>query len=289
MSHTRGAPLAGAPARHADDGPTSWGGGRVASHRTRQILAGLVDHAVDGHAVDGRSVDGHAVDGRSVDGHAVDGLPHRLVAWCSRSLPVSGTGLVLMSHDQPAGTVAASDGVATGLEELQFTLGEGPCVESSSTGRSVLVPDLALEDGQRWPAFARGALELGARAVFALPLRVGEIRLGVLDLYRDTPGLLVDGDLAEALAFADAATALLLHLQAQAATSATGDQASPVELQDGRAEVHQATGMVSVQSGLPLAASLVVLRSRAYSLGRPVVDVARDVLVGTLDFTRADP
>jgi hypothetical protein len=38
------------------------------------------------------------------------GLPHRLVTACGRALPVSGVGMVLMSHDGPAGTVAVTDG-----------------------------------------------------------------------------------------------------------------------------------------------------------------------------------
>ena len=74
------------------------------------------------------------------------------------------------------------------MEELQFTLGEGPCVESSGTGRPVLQPDLARTGPARWPGFSAAALEAGIGAVFALPLRVGAIRLGVLDLYRDAVG-----------------------------------------------------------------------------------------------------
>ncbi|MEJ5914738.1 GAF and ANTAR domain-containing protein [Pseudokineococcus sp. 1T1Z-3] len=238
----------------------------MTSHRTRQILATLLD-------------------GDPQPG----GLPHELAAWSSRSLPVSGAGIVVMVAHQPASTVAATDSVAMGLEDLQFVLGEGPCVESSVSGRSVLVPDLLRVDADRWPAYANGALDLGARALFALPLRVGAIRLGVMDLYRESPGPLLDGDLAEALAFADAATALLLHLQAQAEASTSGDPASPFELHDGRAEIHQATGVIAVQTGLSLAVALVVLRSRAYALDRPVLQVAREVLAGTLNVSRGEP
>ncbi len=232
------------------------------SYRSRQILHRLLDEEVTSPTP-------------SAD---------RLVAWCARSLPVTGAAVLLMARGQPAGTVAASDEVATGLEELQFTLGEGPCVESSATGRAVLVPDLAEAGRRRWPTFAGRAMALGACAVFALPLRVGEIRLGVLDLYRDAPGPLVDGDLAEALAFADAATALLLHLQDQATAGvAPGDAPTALGLEHGRAVVHQATGVLAVQTGLGLQSALVLLRARAHTLGVPVADVARGVVDGTLD------
>src|SRR4051794_24310110 len=141
--------------------------------------------------------------------------PDSLVRLCAQSLPVSGVGLALMTDDGPAGTVAASDGGALELEELQFTLGQGPCVDASRTGRPVLVPDLASTSSRSWPQFGAGANAAGLRAVFAFPLQVGGIRLGVLDLYRDTAGELSGEQLAGALLFADAATELLLDLQAQ--------------------------------------------------------------------------
>src|SRR3954465_14973352 len=131
-------------------------------------------------------------------------LPKSLVRLCARSLPVSGVGLALMTDDGPAGTVAASDGGALELEELQFTLGQGPCVDASRTGRPVLVPDLAGTSPPMWPQFGAAAETAGLRAVFALPLQVGGIRLGVLDLYRDTAGELSPEELSDALTFADA-------------------------------------------------------------------------------------
>jgi GAF domain len=214
-----------------------------------------------------------------VDSHdGTSSLPACLAAACVRSLPVSGAGLALMTDDGPAGTLAATDGAAKQLEELQFALGEGPCVDASRTGRPVLQPDLARTAPLRWPGFCSGALESGVRAVFAFPLRVGAIRLGVLDLYRDEAGPLTTAELAEALSFADAATLLLLH--AQAGTAAPG--AFPVL--DDRAEVHQATGVVSVQAAVGLAEALVLLRARAFADHRALGDLARDVLSGTVDF-----
>ena len=151
-----------------------------------------------------------AVWAASPDGSA---LPAGLVHGCARALPVTGVGLALMTDGGPAGTVAATDGPALELEDLQYTLGEGPCVDASRTGRPVLQPDLAATAPRRWPAFAGGAWRPGVAAVFAFPLRVGAIRVGVLDLYRATPGTLTPGQLREALSFADAATLLLLYLQ----------------------------------------------------------------------------
>jgi len=52
----------------------------------------------------------------------------------------------------------------------------------------VTEPDLADPVTRRWPAFTPSAVEAGVRAVFGFPMRVGSVRLGALNLYRDVPG-----------------------------------------------------------------------------------------------------
>ena len=211
------------------------------------------------------------------------GMPGDLVRACARSLPVSGVGLALMTAKGPAGTVAATDGAAVELEELQFALGEGPCVDASRSGRPVLQPDLAATGPCRWPAFAGGALAAGVAAVFAFPLRVGAINVGVLDLYRDSPGVLEAAELTEALSYADAATLLLLHLQTRSDGEAV--RLDGLAVSDDHAEVHQATGMLSVRAGIGLAEALSLLRARAFAEQRSINDLAHDVVRGTVDPT----
>jgi GAF domain-containing protein len=211
--------------------------------------------------------------------------PQRLVLACTRALRVTGVGLVLMTDAGPAGTVAVSDSPAGTMEELQFTLGEGPCVECSHSGRPVLQPDLAHTGPPRWPGFTAGALEAGIRAIFAFPLRVGGVRLGVLDIYRDTAGDLSDAEMTEALSFADAAVALVLHLQSeQSRGHVEGTMPGAVQVVEDRAEVHQATGMVAVQADVSMTEALVRLRARAFATERPIVRLAQDVLAGVVHF-----
>jgi hypothetical protein len=213
-------------------------------------------------------------------------LPQRLVDLCATALPVTGVGLIVMTDAGPGAILAATDGAARVMEELQFTLGEGPCVEASQQRRPVLQPELARTAPQRWPGFAAGALEVGIRAIFAFPLQVGGIRVGVLDLYRDTEGILDDAELAEALAFADAALTILLHLPTGAGT----EDMHPglVALVQNRAEVHQATGIVSVQAALGLAEALLLLQAHAFVVDRSMLDVARDVIARVLKFAPED-
>lgn len=221
-------------------------------------------------------------------GGPVEEMPSTLVLACSSSLPVSGAGIVLMTDSGPAGVVAVSDAAVQTMEELQFTLGEGPCVDCYSSGRPELHPDLSVTGPPRWPGFAAGALEAGIRAIFAFPLRTAETRLGVLELYRDSPGGLGDDDLVQALAFADAATAVLLLLQGQATQTADPSQPATIAVLEDRAEVHQATGVISVQAGVTPGQALALLRARAFAAERPIVELARAVLAHEIRFSTMD-
>lgn len=213
--------------------------------------------------------------------HDRDTLLTQLCEDCAETLPITGVGLALMTDSGHQGVVAATDGPARVMEELQFTLGEGPCLDASLARRPVLQPDLASTAAARWPGFGPEALKEGIAAIFAFPLQVGAIRIGILDLYRDTAGSLNTIVLAEALAYADAAVLVLLHLQRQMPPEGGlhPQLADPLE---NRAEVHQATGAISVFAAVSLADALLLLRAHAYSAQRPVLQIAREVIAGTL-------
>jgi hypothetical protein len=210
-----------------------------------------------------------------------DTLLKHLCDDCADALPITGVGMAFMNDAGHQGVIAATDGLATVMEELQFSLGEGPCLDASMARRPVLQPDLARTAVERWPGFGPEALRAGIAAIFAFPLHVGAIRIGILDLYRDTPGSLDRAVLAEALAYADAAVLVLLHLQGQMPPEGElhPQLAAPLE---NRAEVHQATGVISVDAAVSLAEALLLLRAHAYAYQLPALQVARDVIAGTL-------
>lgn len=213
-----------------------------------------------------------------------DGRPVTVEHVCRLAASTTATdsvALVLWLAAIPRETVFASDGLATTVEEIALTVGEGPCADAG-IGSLVLVPDLAdLEYQARWPAFAPAAAVTGIRAVFSLPLRMGGIRLGSMNLYRLRPGKLLPAQLRDALILADAACALLLD---SAKPAPDGD--GPRRLWDGpqHPEVHQATGMISVQLGVSAAVAFARLRAHAFAQERRLRDVARDVVARRLRF-----
>jgi GAF domain-containing protein len=149
----------------------------------------------------------------------------------------------------------------------------------------VLEPDLAEPVRFRWLAFTEPAVEAGVRAVFGFPLHVGAVRLGALNLYRDRPGPLTDDQHADALVMADVAAQAVLVLQANAPP---GQLAAALEASaDFQYVVHQASGMVAAQLEISVAEALIRLRAYAFGNGRPLAEVAQDVVATTLRFDAA--
>lgn len=212
-----------------------------------------------------------------VDGQlAID----RLLELCVEMLATSGASVAVIGDGQHVGALAVV-GSASAVDDLQFSLGEGPCIAADRSLGPVLEPDLALAYGQ-WPAFAPAALALGVAAVFVFPLRVGTVRLGVLSLYRAETGDLDATDLADAIALAHVATHLLLELEGNLPPGSLPDRLG--EVVDHRANVHQATGMIAAQLGSDVATALGRLRVFAWSRDRSVGDVANDVITHRLRF-----
>ena len=204
----------------------------------------------------------------------------RLCATCTGIVGANGAGVMLMSGDIPRGSLCTTNAVSHLIEELQYSLGEGPCVDAYQQDKVVAEPDLADPQIPRWLAFTPPALEAGVRAVFGFPLRAGTARLGALNLYCDSPGSLTGDQHADALVMADVAARWVLEVQAGAAPDAVAE-----ELQAGadfHYIVHNAAGMVSVQEGISVTDAVIRLRAFAFGSDRPLTDVAGDVVARRL-------
>ena len=212
--------------------------------------------------------------------HDEHGDPARAVCLaCVDVLGVAGAGLVLMSGGQSMG-IGVSDSVTDAVEQMEYTLGEGPCVSAYRTKVPVFDADLADEGADRWPEFRRGALAAGIQAAFGFPLLIQHVCMGALNVYHDRPGALSGRQVEDALAVAQFASRAVLEWQADAPP---GTVAWQLEQAPNRGvEVHQATGRISVQIGVSLDDALALLRAYAFSHDRPISEVAAEVAAGRL-------
>ena len=208
----------------------------------------------------------------------------RLVDVCLEILPVTAASVAVVGDGEHGGRIALAGAGAAAVDELQFSLGEGPSISADRSVSPILEPDLAQASAQ-WPAFAPAALGLGIEAAFAFPLRVGTVHLGVLTLYRASPGDLDAVDLADAVAISRIATHLLLELERDLPPGSLPDRLEDVL--DHRASVHQATGMIAAQLDADVATALSRLRAFAWSRDLSVADVAAQVIARQLRFDGA--
>jgi hypothetical protein len=201
---------------------------------------------------------------------------------CTDVLGVTGAGLMLGSRGRPLACVGVSDRVSEAVEQMEFTLGEGPCVAAFRSKEPMFDPDLAADGDTQWTEFRRAALAVGVRAAFGFPLLVDQVCIGALNLYHDRSGALTDEQVDDALVVAQFAGRTLLGWQADAPPGMVAWQLEKVP--EHRMEVHQATGRISVQAGVSLADALVLLRAYAFSENLPITVVAADVAAERVRF-----
>lgn len=202
-------------------------------------------------------------------------------------LALSGAGVSVATASGSRAIVLATDARAQHLEDLQFTLGVGPCVDAVVHGTAVLIPDVQQPAGlalERWPGFCDSIHQAGVGALFALPLRVGAIRIGAVDLYRTEPGPMSTAELGHAFVAADYIASALLDVNVP---GASGGELPWPGLASGM-HVHQATGMVQVQLGVDVTTALLALRARAFVDGRTLTDLAKDIVDRRLRLSEED-
>jgi hypothetical protein len=209
------------------------------------------------------------------------GAADQLCQACVDLLEVDGASISLTHQGSTRGTFGSSGELSRRLDELQFTFGEGPCLDAVHQGGPVLVSDLDDVSEQRWPAFRGALLDAGVKAVFALPVRVATDRVGALDLFRRERGSLSDEALSGGLLAAELAAVPLLDLMTADVDwygAGQGDDGWEQLASLERTEVYQATGMLVGALNVGAAEALVRLRAYAFSHDMTASDVAWDIV-----------
>jgi hypothetical protein len=215
----------------------------------------------------------------------------RLCEACVQLLDVDGAAISLLHEGVSRGTFGSSGEVSRRLDELQFTFGEGPCLDAVAQSRPMLIADLRNADG--WSAFTEALLKLGIRAVFALPVAVDGTYVGALDLFRNAPGRLSRADLSGALLAAEVAELPLLQLMNKAIgwDDRDHDKGSVMaELASlSRVEVYQATGMIMGRLNVGPDEALIRLRAYAFASDMTASEVAWEIVERRLTLDDGPP
>lgn len=208
----------------------------------------------------------------------------RLCEACVDLLGVDGASISLIRGAASQGTFGSSGPLSRTLDELQFTYGQGPCLDAVALNRPVAAEDLDAPGEVRWPALVGPILAHGIQAVCALPVTVGNAPIGALDLFRHRSGPWDGQDLAGGLWAAGLASLPLLDLMnADVDWLAAGDgegfdQLASLE----RVEVYQATGVLVAAFDIGAADAVARLRAHAMSSGLTASEVAYRLLDGRI-------
>jgi len=213
----------------------------------------------------------------------IDGGGAALANPFASAFPVTGAAVSVLSGPAIGLTVSSTDPVADRLDELQFDLGEGPCWSAFHRRSPIVCPDIRAE-GALWPAFTAAVVgdpaTMKVSAMYAFPLTIGSLDIGALDLYAVDTTPMEAPLVAEAAMLADlAAWQVLRVLLADHDKDYDGGS-----LGYSRREVHQATGMIIAQLDVSADDAALLLRAHAFSSGRTVREIARDVVDRRLDF-----
>ncbi|WP_254773844.1 GAF and ANTAR domain-containing protein [Microbacterium sp. cf046] len=198
-------------------------------------------------------------------------------------LPVAGAAVSTIGHVLGSETIAASDSQAARIDEIQFDLGEGPCWDAMRSATPVLEPAVGTAGRERWPAFAQSIVPDGVNSVFAFPLAIGPLRFGAVDLYSRIPVSLSDTQAHQAEAMAEIVSRHVLRR----ALASIGDDANEPVSAFSRRLIHQATGVVLAQVDISADDARLMIQGQAFAAGRPMMEVAQDIIDGRLRFIRA--
>lgn len=198
-----------------------------------------------------------------------------------RLFPVHGAAVSTLGALFGNETLSASNPLAARIDELQFDLGEGPCWDALALARPILEPDLRAGTERAWPTFSV-AVRDDIGAIFAFPMIVGHLHIGAIDMYSVEPVRLEAEEARRGVELAGLLARNVLRIALAEIGDADSEHARPLA----RRTIHQATGMVLAQLNVSADDATLVIQGHAFASGRPMMDVADDILSGRIRFTR---
>lgn len=184
-------------------------------------------------------------------------------------------GMTMGPKGRPV-TVACSDPEAARVDEVQYELGDGPCLHAMRDGHLVRIDDTTGQD--RWPRFEKLAASHGIRSCLALPLVADGRSVGALNLYARSAAAFGSAEVLRAQNFAHnasgaVAVALRLASYADLTTQLRSSLAS-------RTVIDQALGVIMAQERCTQARAFAILRAASQNTNVKLRDIAGAIVTG---------
>ncbi|RYB93673.1 ANTAR domain-containing protein [Nocardioides oleivorans] len=216
---------------------------------------------------------------RLAEPRADDGTIHSalqfVVAACVDLFDVDGAGILISDEQDMLSYAAASDGPGRILEKTEAEAGEGPCTEAFVKAQVVTSRDITAEP-ERWPRLTAALADQPVRAVLGVPVLLGGVPVGTLDVYRERAHDWDDSEVAALTRYAEViSTTLAAALQAHTA----GVLAQQLQYAlDYRVVIERAVGFLMAKQSTNAVAAFNALRNAARSRRTKIGKIAEHVL-----------
>ena len=206
---------------------------------------------------------------------SVEQFLHELAVLSTR---VAGEGLscgmTLRQRNRPPATIACTDPLAAQADDIQYKLGDGPCLHAMRHARLVHVDDF--DTHTSWPGFSRQAVALGIRSCLAVPLLADGEPAGALNLYARRPGAFGPAEVSRAQQFAGHASgALTLALRMESCSDLNDQLRSSLV---SRAVIDQALGVIMATERCPQDKAFAVLKTVSQNTNVKIRDLAATIV-----------
>jgi GAF domain-containing protein len=205
---------------------------------------------------------------------STDGMTEFLDELVQLAAAGNGSCAITVRLDNKSRTVASSDALAARCDEIQYTQGEGPCLESMRTGKVVDAPDLATDE--RWGNYRSYALAQGVRSVLSTPMGVDGQHFGAFNLYSLEAGGFDNAARAQAERWAQQASGAVGVALRLAERTRHGQQLA--EALDSRSIIDQAIGILMAQQRCSSGVAFEILRSASQGRNVKLRTIAADIV-----------
>jgi GAF domain-containing protein len=204
----------------------------------------------------------------------LEGLLTRVATYAVQAIPgADGAGLTLLEQDR-ADTVVSTAAFVTEIDDIQYGIGEGPCISAAAEGQPVLSGSLGGD--ARWPRFGGRVARLGVHSVVSLPLVTPEAVVGAMNVYAHAKNVFDERAAKLGMIFAAPAAIAVQNAHALAQTRRLAEQLQAAL--ESRGVVDRAVGIMMSRSGGTETEAMERLRELSQTQHRKLVVVARSIV-----------
>jgi GAF domain-containing protein len=203
-----------------------------------------------------------------------EGFLHELTLLTVAALPEGSMCGVTVAYDSRAATIASSDELTLAVDQIQYRVGEGPCLDTVSTAAVHYIPDLSTES--RWRVFCTEAFAQGVRSCLSLPLLGPAGTVGCYNLYNTHLDAFDDDARTKMGVFTgNAAGTVALALRMSDQSKLNEDLRATLA---SRSVIDQAVGIVMAQQRCPASAAFALLSRASQNRNIKLRDLAADIV-----------